>query len=289
LASIRRTRSVSADRQVGGQAPQRRLDEQVLAHDLGGAAGERSTTGQELEADHAKRVDVSAVIDLALAGTLLGRHVAGGAEHGPLGGVAGVSVDQLGDAEVEQLDPRPAWDLVVRDDHDVVGLEIAMDDPGLVDGGDRRGQSTHGPHRERLRQRSPGGAVEVRAQRLTRDQLHREPRAVGRRLTAIEDVDQPGMIEAAQDVDLGQEPADGGGADRGAAVRRQELERSALADADVTGLDHDPHAAAAERADHAVRPDLHAGREGIDRLPRGGVGHLSIMPSPRRCQGWAGA
>ena len=112
---------------------------------LGGRlAVEGLLAGRELVEDRAERELVAAVVDRAAA-RLLRRHVTHRPEHGAggrlrrrrvgPGGRAGVEPllplaravgDELGEAEVEQLHEA------VGRDHDVLGLEVAVHDPGGV-------------------------------------------------------------------------------------------------------------------------------------------------------------
>ena len=65
---------------------------------------------------------------------LLGSHVAGRAHHLAGQGVSRVGVQELGQAEVADLGDT------VGGQEDVAGLEVAMDDPGLVGGVDGAGE-----------------------------------------------------------------------------------------------------------------------------------------------------
>lgn len=82
--------------------------------------------------DGAEGVDV-ALLGQVLAVELLRRHDVQGADDSVVPGQGGVGVRDLGDAEVD--DARA----VVGHD-DVARLEVAMDDPALVDGGQALGQ-----------------------------------------------------------------------------------------------------------------------------------------------------
>jgi hypothetical protein len=128
-------------RGVRPQAPQRRRrDVLMLAEELAlTLALERRPSGEHLEEDAAERVDIGAVIDLAGAAALLGRHVRRRSDH-----QAAVRLlrrrlvpEQLGDAEVEHDGALAALHLLVADEHDVIGLEIAVDDAARVGGGQR--------------------------------------------------------------------------------------------------------------------------------------------------------
>ena len=77
-----------------------------------------------LEERHAQRVLVGAGVG-RLAADQLGRQVEGGAHHGAGGGV-GIGANDLDDAEIHQDG------LVVDVDHDVGGLDIAVDEAAAV-------------------------------------------------------------------------------------------------------------------------------------------------------------
>ena len=99
-----------------------------------------------MEQQNAHRVDVAADVE-RLAARLLGRHVLGGSDHEALGGDAWPAcsaLEQLGDAEVTHLHDVVGAPFVVlaAHDHDVLGLEVAMDDADVVrhrEGGERLG------------------------------------------------------------------------------------------------------------------------------------------------------
>ncbi len=156
---------------------------QVMGQDLGGAvAVEGHRAGQHLVGHHAERIDVGATIHGATRG-LLGRHVARVAEGHAQAGGRGVALglDQLGQAEIEQLDearPTPA-----RGQEDVARAQIAM----------------HVAHRVRLHQRlaelgqhvhdgpdglRPGARQQV-GQRLAVEQLHDQEQPAIRRAPEV--------------------------------------------------------------------------------------------------------
>jgi hypothetical protein len=93
---------------------------------LDGVGFERTFTGEHLVQDEAQRIEVAAQGNL-LAGQLLRRHVEGRAMADlGLGDPCGVG----GEAEIHEAGlPAPI-------DHDVGGLEIAMDQPFAVGGGE---------------------------------------------------------------------------------------------------------------------------------------------------------
>jgi hypothetical protein len=93
-------------------------------------------TDQHLVEDHAQRVEIRGRRDRAVAARLLRRHVVRRAEHEPGRGQPelGLEPGRARDPEVEQLDQLAA--ALAHEEH-VVGLEIAMDDPGAVRGIER--------------------------------------------------------------------------------------------------------------------------------------------------------
>ena len=88
-------------------------------------AGEWGFAMQQLVQDHAEGVDVGARVD-RLSLHLLGRHVCRRADHASGGRKAVLVVDQLRDAEVEDLG------LAAVRDQDVVRLQVAVDDLVVV-------------------------------------------------------------------------------------------------------------------------------------------------------------
>ena len=101
-------------------------------------AGKRQRSGGELEHHDAGRVDIAARVDLGVhAGRLLGRHERGRShDHAGLRGASSALADaglgQLRDAKVDHLDEvLPA---LVRDQIDVVGLDVAVKNPPIVRG-----------------------------------------------------------------------------------------------------------------------------------------------------------
>jgi hypothetical protein len=82
--------------------------------------------------DHPQGVDVRAAVDVTIARELLWRHVAGRAEDLPRLRERLASVD-LRDPEVEQLHLHGVGALL-RDEEDVVRLEVAVDHAGAMRG-----------------------------------------------------------------------------------------------------------------------------------------------------------
>ena len=92
-------------------------------------AGEGHAAGEQLVHHDAERVHVAAVIDVALALALLGAHVRRRAddEAGARLVRRGAAIaGQLGDAEVENL--GEVLVVAARDEKNILGLEIAVDD-----------------------------------------------------------------------------------------------------------------------------------------------------------------
>ena len=166
-----------------------------LGHRL---ADERPVPGERLVEDHADGEEVAAMIE-RLAEGLLGRHVVGRADdHAALrqrGGVFGdVAADLLGNAEVEHLRVASRHD-------DVVGLDVAMDDPLAVRFLQRLGHLADDAHRFA---RLHGAAAEDGRQRLALDQLHHDEDLLAL-LFDGEDGGDVGVIELGDGARLAQE------------------------------------------------------------------------------------
>ena len=116
---------------------------------------------------------------------LLGRHVGGRADHQAGRGQPGVALDR-GDAEVSQLGGT------VLADHDVLGLEVAVDDPGPVGGLERVQQAEPEPGGP-LRGQRPAGADQL-LQGRGRDQLH-DDEVLTAVMGDVVDGDHPGVAE----------------------------------------------------------------------------------------------
>ena len=93
--------------------------------------------GEALVEHDAERVDVGALVDRCAIRELLRRHVVRRAEERPLGRgfVLHRLLRELGDAEVEELHVIGS---VVAHQEEVLGLEVAMHDAGLVGDGEAR-------------------------------------------------------------------------------------------------------------------------------------------------------
>src|SRR5262245_29812935 len=107
---------------------------EVVENDPGDGAGERPGAGQQLVEDHPHRVEIAQSIDsyafarIILPADLLWGHVAWSA-YKPAGTL--VLDDCIEDTEVHKLQLLQAA-CRIGDDHDVLGLEVAVDDADLV-------------------------------------------------------------------------------------------------------------------------------------------------------------
>ena len=114
-----------------------------------------------------------------------------------------LGLHRLRDAEVDDLHPIGA--VVLPPDHDVLGLEIAMDDSELV----RRGQRVGNLHRDvrGARCRNGAEALDCRGERLALDVFHRQVQyAVA--LAEVVDLRDVRVIDATGVRRLTIEPAD---------------------------------------------------------------------------------
>ena len=192
---------------------------------------------EELVENEAERIDV-ALDGSALARELLGRHVGG--RPGDLG-AALVVVDADGEAEVGDLRAAAAVD------HDVAGLEVAVQHALVVRRGEARAHLAR--DLDRLVLGKPPDAAQERGQILAVDVLHGEE-VPPLDLADVVDAADVGVRDAARVAHLGVEALDPGRL-RGE-LRRQELQRDGLAELQVVGAVDLAHAAAADEADDAV-------------------------------------
>ena len=233
----RRTAGCRASRPTG-----RDVLVDVLVGDLDRAVGlVRLVAGEHLVDEHAGRVDVGARVGLAVDHELGGEVGDRADQHAAGGGVLGLGVDRAGQAEVGDLDPA-----VVGQQH-VLGLDVAVQDPGVVGGRERAEHRLD--HRQRLGRRHRGFLADQVAQGQAGDVLHhQEQRAVV--VAGVEDGDhvvvgQPGRraglaLEAAYElVVVGQ-----------ALVHH--LDRHRAVQAQVGGLVDGGHPAAGDLGAHAV-------------------------------------
>ena len=159
-------------------------------------SGEGPPAGDHLEEHHAQAVDVGAGVQLA-AQDLFGAHVGGGAHgHGGDGG----ALQGFGDAEVGEEGAAMAVD------HDVAGLEVAVDEAfvvGVVEGGGQlpedvgglgQGQGAFPLHQEA----AEGDAVDV----------FEDDEGDGSLAFEGEEADDVGVVELGQGLGLAGEAAD---------------------------------------------------------------------------------
>jgi hypothetical protein len=221
---------------------------------------ERDLPREHLERHAADRVEVGPGADV-LRHRLLGRHVGRGADGGPGRGEerAGLHlVRRLRDPEVGDLHAP------VRRDHQVLGLEVAVDDPVLL--GEREPGEQPLEHAADLRERQ---VPDERPQRAALDVLHRD---VGRPvvLEVVVHGDDVRVAQGAGDARLAQEPLRERGVRR--VERRELLERDEAVEIGLAGeIDHR----------HATPPDLTEDLVAADRLQD--VRHRWTSLSSRIC------
>ena len=248
----------------------RRLVRGAAAEVVGQAARE------QLVEHHPERVDVGVHPDPAPA-ELLGGRVGGGERAQPGAGLVGGEVHRLqllGDAEVEQLHHA------VRADHDVGGLEVAVDHRVLV------GVSHCLTHRPEQRQPLPDAALVAAApggERLAVHELHREPRRpVGQGVGIVEPGDA-GIVELRQGALLGQEPL---AAARGEPGVGEDLDGGLAAEVGAIGEVHHAHSPLAQDPQQPVGPEQLAAQHRLvqpadDGVRRGAHATVQDRVAPR--------
>ena len=224
------------------------------------APGERAFPGGHLVQDAAQRENIGAPIH-GQAGRLFGREVARRPHHHPrhraerrrrvgVDGARAARFDQLGDAEVEHL--RAA----VGRHHDVLGLDVAVDDARLMRGrkgagdvrGDRQplGDGAVVAFGQSCAQR---GAIEVLLDDVPRvavdaDVVHRGD------MRMIQRGGRTGLLfETREPLGVGRE------------LRRQHLDRHLAAETGVHGLVHLAHPTRADRRADFIGAQFHARRQ----------------------------
>jgi hypothetical protein len=143
----------------------------VLVRDLdGGLALVRLAAGEELVQQHARGVDVGPRVGGAV-GDQLGRDVGHGADEHATGRGVGGGGDRSNQPEVRHLHPA------VVGDKDVLGLDVAVHEAGVVRGRQRRQDRLQ--QRQRVRRGKRSLVADDVAKGASRDVLHgQEERAV---------------------------------------------------------------------------------------------------------------
>ncbi len=262
-------------RHVLGERRRGVVNDRVQRVDERGAL-ERLMTCQELVEDRAEGEDVAALVDRA-SGHLLGRHVRRRAEDLPFlrqsqgrrvsadGRGEAVAVDQLGQAEVDDLG------VALAGDEDVVGLEVAVDDPRPVRLGQAVGDLGHHLDAPPQRQRGLDGL----AQRRAVDELHGDVVDLipPRRPPSHDGLDvqrRPRVPDFVDGDDVGvaqcrRRPRFVGEAPHTVAVideiGGQDLQRHVAVESPVMGAVDVAHRPAPGQGNDPVPPDVRAGRE----------------------------
>jgi hypothetical protein len=235
---------------VANRRGRRRILRRLLGQDLHEVvAGVRRDARDHLVADRAECVDIAARVGGAARG-LLRRHVLGRPHRHARARQAtlacGFCFGRLRDAEVEDL--HDVGGSFARDEEDVLGLEIAVDDALRVRGGecaaDLRGDL------EGARDIEGAFALDDAAELDALEELHDEVHAAVGGGSGVGDVDDVRVTDLRCGARLAAEPLDEIGHARVAGM--QDLERDALADLDVLGQVDLAHAAFADQLDHAI-------------------------------------
>jgi hypothetical protein len=161
-------------------------------HVVLGGAGKRGLSGEDLVGQHAHRVDVGAVIDLRVAGDLLGSHVRRRSEH------------RAADRRLAQRSGHSeiGHERVARREQHVVGLDVAVHDAVRVRVGERVAHVAQ--YRDRGVERQRPAALEALPQRSARLERH-DVEEAPIRLTRIEQRDDVRMMQLGDDLDFAQE------------------------------------------------------------------------------------
>jgi hypothetical protein len=220
---------------------------------------ERRHRSDHLEDDAAERIDVRPEVDLAAAPALLGRHVKGSSQQAAGPGpacFARLEPEQLRDPEIQNLHPDGVRRLGGRAQEQVVGLEIAVDDPVLVGGGERVGDLPHdGGDRARVLHQAPRPR-QVVAHALADQILHHDVGRAGVK-AAVEHFDDARVPELRGGPRFVEEARHG--LLLGRQLRQQHLDRGAPAHVNVLPQVDVPHSPAADAPNNPVVADDLAG------------------------------
>ena len=229
-------RDLAQRRQVRGQDDLEHLPRVLAA---------RRQNPRQAPVDHEpERPHVGAVIHVALAEELLGRHVVRRAEHDAAGRerrrrTIFVLDGELGDAEVEHLHDGLIVTLAAREE-DVLGLEVAVNDSERVCGADRRDHGQQQPRR--LGDREAAVPLELRRKGLALEALHDDGRGAVVEVEHFAHRDDVRVLHGGGGARLAEEAAA-----RVGLARLHELHGDALVGRELGRLPHDAHAALAEQ------------------------------------------
>jgi hypothetical protein len=252
---------------ASGHAYLRRPGSSPTLHDRRGVLHKRVTPERELSAQHLPGHHAEAELvgrrTGGVAAELLGSHVGGGTQHGPgTGEAVSEGLEPRDGARVAfqrrdallLLDSREAEvhhaNAAVVADHDVLGLEVAVQEPDVV--GCDHASSRAEQHVENLRpgsgrRRAPG------LERLALDELHGHPDApsMGPDVVNRDDV---GVLQLGQRLGLAQQSCPMLGGSLAFAGLEEQLEGDLAVELGIVcGVDH-PHAPGAQATENHVAP-----------------------------------
>ena len=242
---------------------------------------ERQLAGQRLEHDDAERPKIAAVVDRLDALRLLGAHVIGRSEHRPGLGVAALDGRLLVPWRCRSRGPWRSRDRR-PDEEDVVGLEVAVDDPDAVRLGERAADLRR-RSRRRPRATCCPSLVQALAEVLAVEELHRDVRRALRRRRDRESARRAGCAAAAAAFASRSKRACASGS--GAYSPSMNFTAQGMSSAEVRGVPDRAHAASPKLAiePEALRDD-HVGCE-LHRVP--GIGgresdgeRVRVAPGP---------
>ena len=242
---------------------------------LAGGSREGDLSGEEEVGDAAEGVDVGAAVELAVGAELLGCHVhgatdgmGGGQDGGEVLGDAEVADDDAGAGLSEELVAGEAVLGVVlgllAEDHEVVGLEVAVEVALLVDVGESADDAAEDAEDDEFGERAV--ALEERpCGQASGNVLHDEEQSVvgGDDVVAVEDI---GMAEEGHRVGLVLEVGGlcGGLVDVAADDLDGDMAAEALLERQVDGA----HPTAAQNGQKAVSGQVHLALRQAQRLAR---------------------